>query len=347
MDLSKDGRSFLSIIYKGGWIVVGMVPRRLQPGDEVRVISPSRSMAILKEKQVDISRSRLEALGFHITFGKHVHTHDEFFSTSIEERIEDLHNAFLDQNVKGIFTAIGGYNANQLLKYIDFNIIKNNPKVLIGYSDITALNLSIFQKTGLVTYSGPHFSSFGMKHGFEYTMDSFLQAVTNDAPYEVAPSEFWSDDPWYLDQEDRQFHEQKEYLVLQEGNAEGTLIGGNLCTLNLLQGTEFMPSLKGSILFIEDDYESHALTFDRDLQSVLHLPGAEDIQAILIGRFQKDSQVTEEALRKIISSKREISHIPVIANVNFGHVSPIATIPIGGKATIEAKQGSCFIQIDQ
>lgn len=85
--------------------MVGMVPRRLQPGDEVRVISPSRSMAILKEKQVDIARNRLEALGFHVTFGKHVHTHDEFFSTSIEERIEDLHTAFLDQNVKGIFTA--------------------------------------------------------------------------------------------------------------------------------------------------------------------------------------------------------------------------------------------------
>nr|WP_285852125.1 S66 peptidase family protein [Robertmurraya korlensis] len=326
---------------------MGIVPPRLQPGDEVRVISPSRSMAIIKEKQVEIARNRLEALGFHVTFGKHVHTHDEFFSTSIKERIEDLHDAFLDPNVKGVFTAIGGYNANQLLKYIDFDIIKNNPKVFIGYSDITALNLSIYQKTGLITYSGPHFSTFGMKHGLEYTMTSFIEAITNDAPYEIVPSEFWSDDPWYLDQEDRTFHEQKDYLILQEGRAEGTIIGGNLCTMNLLQGTEFMPSLKGSVLFIEDDDESHALTFDRDLQSLLHLPDAYDIQAIVIGRFQKDSQVTEEALRKIISSKRELSHIPIIANVNFGHVSPIATLPIGGKATIEAKQGSCFIQIEQ
>lgn len=326
---------------------MGIVPPRLQPGDEVRVISPSRSMAIIKDKQIELARNRLEALGFHVTFGKHVHTHDEFFSTSIEERIEDLHDAFLDPNVKGVFTAIGGYNANQLLKYIDFNIIKNNPKVFIGYSDITALNLSIYQKTGLITYSGPQFSTFGMKHGLEYTMNSFIEAITNDAPYEIAPSEFWSDDPWYLDQENRTFHEQKEYLILQEGSGEGTIMGGNLCTMNLLQGTEFMPSLKGSVLFIEDDDESHALSFDRDLQSVLHLPGAEDIKAILIGRFQKDSQVTEEALKKIISSKREISHIPVIANVNFGHVSPIATLPIGGKATIEAGQGSCSIQLDQ
>lgn len=324
-----------------------MVPRRLQPGDEVRVISPSRSMAIIKEKQVEIARNRLEALGFQVSFGKHVHTHDEFFSSSIEERIEDLHDAFLDPNVKGVFTAIGGYNANQLLKYIDFNIIKNNPKVFIGYSDTTALNLSIYQKTELITYSGPHFSTFGMKHGLEYTMNSFIEAITNDAPYEIVPSEFWSDDPWYLDQEDRTFHEQKDYLILQEGSGEGTIMGGNLCTMNLLQGTEFMPSLKGSVLFIEDDDESHALTFDRDLQSLLHLPDANDIQAIVIGRFQKDSQVTEEALRKIISSKRELSQIPIIANVNFGHVSPIATLPIGGKATIEAKQGSCFIQIEQ
>ncbi|AND41097.1 MULTISPECIES: S66 peptidase family protein [Cytobacillus] len=324
-----------------------MLAERLKPGDEIRVIAPARSMAIIKGEQLRIAQERLNQLGFTITYGKNAELHDEFFSTSIEERIEDLHDAFTDPNVKGILTVIGGYNANQLLNYIDFEIIKNNPKILCGFSDITALQGAIYKKTGLITYSGPHFSSFGVKHGFEYTLDSFINAVTNDAPYEILASSDWSDDPWYLDQEDRHFIKNNGYTVIQEGDAEGRLIGGNLCTLNLLQGTEFMPSLKDSILFIEDDEESHALTFDRDLQSLLHLPDAQGIKGILIGRFQKNSQVTEEALRKIIESKKELHGIPVIADVNFGHVQPYATIPIGGRAAIKAKGFESEIWIEQ
>lgn len=324
-----------------------MLAERLKPGDEIRVIAPSRSMAIIKGEQLRIAQERLNQLGFTVTFGKNTEVHDEFFSSSIVERVEDLHEAFSDPNVKGILTVIGGYNANQLLKYIDFEIIKNNPKIFCGFSDITALQGAIFRKTGLITYSGPHFSSFGVKHGFEYTLESFINAVTNDAPYEIVPSSHWSDDPWYLDQEDRQFIEQDGYMVLQKGEAEGVLISGNLCTLNLLQGTEFMPSLKGSILCIEDDEESHPLTFDRDLQSLLHLPDAQSIQALLIGRFQKNSQMTEEALRKIISSKNELKGVPVIANVNFGHVHPFATIPNGGKAQISAQGSDTEIWIEQ
>ncbi|MBT2639111.1 S66 peptidase family protein [Bacillus sp. ISL-39] len=324
-----------------------MFAPKLAPGDEIRVIAPATSMIILKEAQVDLAVERLTKLGFNVTFGKNADVHDDFFSSSIAERIDDLHDAFANPNVKGILTALGGYNSNQLLKYIDFDLIAANPKVFCGYSDITALQLAIYQKTGLVTYSGPLFSSFGVKHGLEYTMESFLQAVTNDAPYEVVPSETWSDDAWYLDQENRTFHEQNGYLILQEGEAEGMLIGGNLCTMNLLQGTEFMPSIKDSILFIEDDEESHSRSFDRDLQSLLHLPDADSIKALLIGRFQKNSNITEEALRKIISSKEELRNIPIIANVNFGHVQPLATLPIGAVATIKAAGGQTEIFIEQ
>jgi len=324
-----------------------MLANRLKPGDHIRVIAPSRSMQIIKEKQINIATARLNNLGFNVSFGKNTSVHDEFFSSSIEERVEDLHDAFRDSTVAGILTVIGGYNANQLLKYIDYELIKANPKVFCGYSDITALSAAIYQKTGLVTYSGPHFSSFGVKHGFEYTLNSFISAVTNDAPYEVEPSNFWSDDAWYLDQEKRTYIEQLSYLVLQEGKADGVLIGGNLCTLNLLQGTEFMPSLKDSVLFIEDDDESHPLTFDRDLQSLLHLPDANEIRALLIGRFQKDSHMTEEALRKIITAKKELKNIPIIANVNFGHVQPIATIPLGAKAAISASVEKTEIIIEQ
>jgi muramoyltetrapeptide carboxypeptidase len=324
-----------------------MLPKRLAPGDEIRVIAPSTSMALIKDKQIDLALERLTQLGFHITFGKNVYDHDEFYTTSIEDRLEDLHAAFRDPMVKGILTALGGYHANQLLKYIDFDLIKENPKVFCGFSDITALGAAIHTKTDLITYSGPHFSSFGVKHGLDYTLQSFLAAITNDAPYDVNPSETWSDDPWYLDQENRTFIKQESYIVIQEGEATGKLVGGNLCTLNLLQGTEFMPSLQDSILFIEDDEESHPHLFDRDLQSLLQIPEASGIKGVLIGRFQSATNMTDAAIKKIIASKQELRHLPVIANVNFGHAQPIATIPFGGHATITAKGSDTKIMIEQ
>ncbi|OCA91708.1 S66 peptidase family protein [Pseudobacillus wudalianchiensis] len=322
-----------------------MQPPRLQPGDEIRVIAPSMSMAIVKGKQVEIAQERLEGLGFRVTFGRHVEEHDLVFSTSVENRLEDLHEAFRDPNVKAIFTAIGGYNVNQLLAHIDYDLIQNNPKILIGYSDITALQLAIYRKTGLITYSGPHFSTFGMKQMADYTIQGMLAALTNDAPFELEAPETWSDDKWYLDQEDRTYYPNEGPIIITEGRAEGRLVGGNLSTLNLLQGTEYMPSLKGAVLFIEDDNETHLMKFDRDIQSVLHLPDAKELKAVLIGRFQKESDITESALVSLLKNKLELRDIPVMANVSFGHTDPIATLPIGGQAEITAENEKTEILI--
>ncbi|WP_203362880.1 S66 peptidase family protein [Bacillus sp. REN10] len=322
-----------------------MQPARLQPGDEVRIIAPSTSMAVVKGEQVKLATERLESFGFRVSFGRHVDEHDMFFSTSVENRIEDLHEAFRDPNVKAIFAAIGGYNANQLLSHIDYELIKANPKIVCGYSDITALQLAIYAKTGLITYSGPAFSTFGMKHLADYVVQGMLTALTNDAPFELETSDRWSDDKWYLEQDQRTYYPNTGPLIMTEGKAEGRLIGGNLCTINLLQGTEFMPSLKDAILFIEDDNESHLMTFDRQLQSLLHLPDAKEIKAVLIGRFQKESNVTESALVAMLKNKPELAHIPVVANLDFGHTDPLATLPIGGFAEVVVKNGKTDIWI--
>ncbi|MBK5463080.1 LD-carboxypeptidase [Peribacillus sp. TH16] len=322
-----------------------MKPSRLKAGDEIRIIAPSRSLAIVKGEQRRLAEERLMELGFKVTYGNTALVHDDFFSNSIEDRIEDLHDAFRDPNVKGIFTAIGGYNANQLLRYIDYDLIKENPKVLMGYSDITAILLAIYKKTGLTTYPGPHFSTFGMKAGLEYTMEYFKKAVLQVDDFYLEPSETWSDDSWHLEQDDRTFHTNSGYMVIQEGEATGTIIGGNLCTINLLQGTEYMPSLKDSILFIEDDEESHPFSFDRDLQSLLQLPDASGIKGIVIGRFQKESGMTDYALQEIISTKKEINGIPVIANANFGHVHPFVTVPVGAKAVMNVKNGKVTVNV--
>jgi len=128
------------------------------------------------------------------------------------------------------------------------------------------------------------------------------------------------------------------FLVINEGKAEGEIIGANLCTFNLLQGTEYMPNFKNNILFIEDDYESKPHHFDRDLQSLIHLPDFNQIKGIVIGRFQKASEMTNEKLIKIIKTKKELNNIPVIANLDFGHTTPIFTFPIGGKVSISSNE---------
>ncbi len=311
-----------------------MFPPKLHPGDEVRICSPSRSLAIISPDVRKIAEQRLKQLGLRVTYSKHAEERDQFDSSSIKSRVDDLHAAFKDKKVKAILTPIGGFNCNQLLKYLDYNLIKANPKILCGYSDITALSNAIYAKTGLITYSGPHFSTLGMKQGCEYILDYFHKCFLQKKPIIVTPSPEWSDDEWYLNQEKRRFEKNDGYWILNAGNAEGTIIGGNLCTLNLLHGTEFMPSLKNAILFLEDDYESPPHTFDRDLQSLLHLPEFKGVKGIVIGRFQKRSAMTKEKMQQIIQTKVELKNIPVVSNADFGHTTPLITFPVGGRARL-------------
>jgi len=139
--------------------------------------------------------------------------------------------------------AIGGFNSNQLLRYIDWNIIKKHPKVFIGFSDITALQNAILAKTKLVTYSGPFWSSFGEKLNFDYSLDYFKKCLMSDKPFFIEPSDSWSDDKWYENQDERNFIKNNGWRIINEGIAKGTIIGGNLGTLNLLQGTELISKL--------------------------------------------------------------------------------------------------------
>jgi muramoyltetrapeptide carboxypeptidase LdcA involved in peptidoglycan recycling len=327
--------------------VVEMIPEKLRPGDAICIVSPSTSLAVIQAGTRQIAGENLSGLGLHITFGRNAEALDQARSSSIEQRLGDLHDAFSDPQIKGLLTSIGGYNCNQLLEYLDYDLIRRHPKILCGFSDITALGNAILAKTGLVTYSGPHYSTFGMRQGLEYTLEYFRKCLMENGPFEVAPSETWSDDAWYRDQEQREFVPNPGYLVINEGQAEGRLVGGNLCTFNLLQGTPFMPSLENTILVVEDDCESQAPHIDRDLQSLLHLPGFEGVRGLVIGRFQKASQIDDETLIEIIRSKRELRRLPVIAHANLGHCTPQMTFPIGGRARLVAEPGQVrFIILD-
>lgn len=326
-----------------------MIPAKLKPGDEVRVIAPSRSMAILGEDCKALATQRLENLGLEVTFGKHVMEADsDYLAASVEARVEDLNDAFKDKNVKAILTVIGGFNSNSILDYIDYESIKENPKIFCGFSDITALSNAIHAKTGLVTYSGPHYSSFGMLKGFEYTLEYFKKMFFEEKEFEIKASSEWSDDAWFIDQENRKFEKHEGMFVINEGEAEGDIIGGNLCTLNLLQATPYMPNIENKILFLEDDNLSgdiFLMEFDRNLQSLMHMPEFKTVKGIVLGRAEIASCMNEEKWKKLIKNKPELALIPVIGNVNFGHTTPIMTFPVGGHVKLIAKESEIKLLI--
>ena len=136
-----------------------MIPAKLGPGDEVRVVLPATSLGFIPEDQRTMAAERLRELGLRVTFSRNAEVIDRFDSSPVEARVSDLYEAFSDPAVDGVLTNLGGYNSNRLLDYLDYDLIRANPKVLCGFSDITALAGAIHARTGLVTYSEPHFTA--------------------------------------------------------------------------------------------------------------------------------------------------------------------------------------------
>jgi muramoyltetrapeptide carboxypeptidase LdcA involved in peptidoglycan recycling len=312
-----------------------IVPRKLRHGDTIRVVAPARSRKFVTvHDHTALIEKRFAALGLRLTFGDHVDERDDFDSSSVASRVADLHAAFVDPEVAGILTVIGGFNSNELLPYLDWDLIAAHPKIFCGYSDITAVQNAILARTGLVTYSGPHWSSFGMRDHFEQTEQWFTRALLGEEPNELRASENWTDDLWFADQDKRTVRANDGWWPLRPGQATGRIVGGNLCTLNLLQGTQYMPSLDGAVLMVEDDYLSDAKEFARNLTSLLQLPDASGMQGLVIGRFQEASRVTRSLLEQIIARQDRLVGLPVLANVDFGHTDPRITFPIGGRAAL-------------
>lgn len=322
-------------------------PAKLRTGDTVRVVAPSHSLSILSTETRDIANRRFAELGLRICFGAHVQETDEFNSSSIESRIADLHAAFADHEAKAVFAVIGGYNANQLLRHIDWKLIKNHPKIFIGYSDATALHNSIFNKTGLVTYSGPAYSTFGQALHFDYTLTWFKKCLLENAPLTFRPADTWTDDVWYRDQQNRNPIQNDGWYAINEGEALGRLLGGNLTTFRLLQGTEYFPDLNDSVLFIEDDGSSSYPDFDRSLQALAHVPSFKGVRGLVLGRFQRNSKIERRHIESMIRTKKELSHFPVLANVDFGHTSPMITFPIGGIVRLRVIRDTGSIAIEK
>lgn len=320
-------------------------PSLLARGDKVAVIAPSRSFDIIAEETYAIIKGRFSDLGLELALMPHISAANKT-RVPVKDRVADLNAAFADPAIKAIICVMGGFHANDLLPFIDYEVVRRNPKIFIGFSDITALQNTFLAKTGLVTYHGPNLGSFGMKKGATYYLEAFKRALMTPGNYDLDMSAEWSNDAWYLDQENRVFHKNAGPLVLRAGKAAGQLIGGNLSTIALLHGTPYMPKAKNVILFIEEDDlagEDTISLFVRNLRALMQQEAFHSIKGLCLGRFQLDAKVDLPALYAQILEVPGLESLPVVADLDFGHTVPIGFLPIGAQAEVIAEAGKARI----
>ncbi|WP_421425865.1 S66 family peptidase [Streptococcus suis] len=308
--------------------------KKLKKGDHIRVVSPSSSIERIGGFEANLTaKEKLEDLGFKLSFSEHYFENDIFDSAPIASRVVDLEVAFADESVDAILTTIGGFNSNELLPYLDFDLIARHPKIFCGYSDTTALLNAIYAKTGMQTYMGPAYSSFKMDLGQQYQTEAWLKAVTQDS-YDLIPSPEWSSDAWYLPDAPRTFYP-TEWKVYNPGQASGIAIGGNISTLNLLTGTEFAPRPDNYILFLEEAEDDDYLIIARHLTSLLQ--AYPNPQALVFGRFPKETKMTQEILLTILDKHPILKKVPVLYDLDFAHTQPLFTITIGGQVELDTE----------
>lgn len=290
-------------------------PERLQKGNTVGVIAPASPPDMEKVKR---AIPFLEELGLNVKVGKHVNSLDGYLAGKDEERIEDIHEMFADKEIKGIFCARGGFGTARIADRLNYDLIKNNPKIFWGYSDITFLHTAIHQKTGLVTFHGPMLSSdIGVDEVHDLTKESFKQL------FSLAPIKYTE--------------EISPLEVINEGKSEGEIIGGNLSLLVSTLGTSFEIDTREKVLFIEEIGEE-PYQVDRMLNQLKMAGKLADAAGILVCDF--NNCVPKEgkgslSLNDVIDYHLKSINNPVMKGFKIGHCSPHIAIPIGVKGTID------------
>ncbi len=318
-------------------------PNRLQRGDTIGVIAPASPVAALCPRRFERGLQELRHLGFKVIVGQHALKRTGHTAGTIEERLDDLHGMFRNLQVKAIIATIGGFNSHQLLENIDFNLIRRNPKILMGYSDITALLAGIYRHTRLVTFMGPAIlPQFGEYGGLlEYTKRSFERVLMRAEPIgRIDASQEWTEESLLWDQADdriRQTRPNAGMKVLKSGTAQGPILAGNMGTLLLLAGTPYFPDVDGVILCLEEDENERPGTIDRFLTQLRQMGIYRKISALIVGRFQsKVGFSPDDSLPSVLSAATKTFDFPILYDADFGHTDPMMVLPNGVQARIDA-----------
>jgi muramoyltetrapeptide carboxypeptidase len=312
----------------------GLLARVLLPGDTVGLITPSTYVSD-PDRLVAAERT-VKYFGLKAKIAPNVRRRQGYLGGTIEERLADLHQMFADPEVKAVFPIRGGYGSAQLLDRIDYDLIRRNPKILMGYSDITALHLAIHKRTGLVTFHGPvTVSSFS-----EYTQNYFRRALFDNTPLGTLTNP----------PESNPLRPDHTLRAVRPGRARGPLTGGNLSLICALMGTPFEIETRGRILFIEDVGEQ-PYAIDRMLTQLRLAGKLEQAAGIIFGEcnecrpraFQPSFDSTlslGEVVDQILGGLR----IPVLSGLTIGHTDDQLTLPLGVAATLDADKSELTIE---
>ena len=281
-------------------------PENLKSGDTIAIVAPAGEV---QYEEIMRAKYYFENLGYKIIFGEHLFETKRYLAGDDKNRVEDIHNAFLNKGVKAILCARGGYGCLRLLKHLNFDIIKNNPKIFCGYSDITVLSLMFLKHAGLITYSAPMAQSdFNTECPDTLTEKSFFNVLRGNS------------------------EEYSSTEVIKSGKTEGIIWGGNLSSIVSLCGIDFIPD-EDFILFLEDVNEP-AYKIDKMLTQLCNIKEFRTrIKGIAFGEFTGcDNEVW---LEEIFKETAELLNVPAYSGFKFSHNTRKQTIPIGLKGVLD------------
>jgi len=328
-----------------------LLPQKLQKGDTIGIISPAAPLAGILPKRFDRGVKELEKLGYKVKVGKSAKTITGHKAGTPAQRVEDLREMFEDSEVKAIISAIGGYNSNDMLDLIDFGVIKKNPKIFCGYSDITSLLCAINSVTRLVTFYGPMLMpQFADYSGpISYTRDWFFRLLGSAEPIgKITPSSTFTHEYLSWEKDDvrpKKLFPSSGWKALRPGIGEGELVGGHLGTVLHLAGSKYFPDFRGKIFFWEDTESETAIT-NSILEHFKTLGVFDQIKGMIIGRTNPEEYKTSAEghnINSVVLEATEGYDFPILSDMDFGHTDPMFTIPTGIRARMNADKGEFSI----
>ena len=293
-----------------------LIPERLKKGDLIGLISPSSPTRY--PERITQGISYLIGKGYYVRLGWSVGSEEGYLAGSDDLRVHDLHEMFLDERVGAILCTRGGYGSGRLLDLIDYDLVRAHPKILVGFSDITALSMALLSQCGLLTFAGP-----------------MVAAEFASASSAMVDETFWQ---MVAARKARRILTLGEEKVMKEGVASGPLIGGNLAVYCSLIGSKYLPDPKGSILFLEEVGEN-VYRIDRMLLQLKHAGILGAISGIILGSFTAIPE--DEPNREIDAVLREYLmplNIPILSDFPFGHIPEKVTMPMGANVKLDTKK---------
>lgn len=310
--------------------------QHLKLGDKIGIYSPSSPITYSSPNRFNRAKQFLSEKGFEMVEGKLTGKHDYYRSGSIKARVEELNELLRNPEVKCIMSTIGGTNSNSMLPYLDYAAFKQNPKIVIGYSDATAILFALYAKTGIPTFYGPALvPSFGEYPPFrELTYQYFEDVILGKKsyPFELSFPPFWTDEPinWETKSDNDKEQRSNKWITINPGVAKGRLIAGNLNTMLGFWGSPYMPSIQeGDILMIEDTLKDASI-IEKSF-SLLKVNGVFDqISGLILGKHELfDDRGTGRKPYEILLEVLGQPTFPILADFDCCHTHPMLTLPIG------------------